>query len=73
MEIYSSTSYEVSPENMMAVIREQKRRIQRQQNELYRLNMILTINVKKTTVVSAFRFFLVVLFDKTKIWKKMNT
>lgn len=68
MEIYSYTSHEVSPENMMAVIKEQKRRLERQQNELYRLNMILSINVKKTTLWSALKFFFSVLFNKTKIW-----
>lgn len=68
MKTISTKTYEITEDRLISVIREQGRRLEAQRKALASLNRMNERDVKNTKVFDAFRFFLLVLLNKLKIW-----
>lgn len=68
MQIDSLDVSYLTEDRLISIIREQGRRLESQKNALSSLNRIKARDVKNTKVFEAFRFFLLVLFNKVKLW-----
>lgn len=58
----------VTGDRLVSILREQGRRLEAQKKALSSLNRIKERDVENTRVFEAFRFFLLVLFNKVKLW-----